>query len=111
MTHTQPMFTHGEDLPLFTGQPVSYTEASFTPRVHYRQLRLEDSTMSKQRRIELYDENVTERRRIAEDAAGITWVYITEGVCDICNTVFRSGWENLENGGQVCREHVFFPRT
>jgi hypothetical protein len=47
MTHTQPMFTHGEDLPLFTGQAASYSEASFTPRVHYRQLRLEDETMSK----------------------------------------------------------------
>jgi hypothetical protein len=42
MTHTAPMFTHGEDLPLFTGQPVSYSEARFTPTTYYRQLRLEE---------------------------------------------------------------------
>jgi hypothetical protein len=45
------MFTHGEDLPLFTGQAPSNARwvslPNPTPKVHYRQLRLEDSTMDK----------------------------------------------------------------
>jgi hypothetical protein len=87
------MFPNGDDLPLFTGQPVSSEAARFTPRVHYRQLRLEDTHMQYEQ-LENVDQIEVTFTDDTTTTLFVTWDDdLADAVVEMCE---RMGWDTSE---------------